>query len=174
MPTAFDRALARGKAENPGRRPADVETWLESIEEALAEPAAARAPEPAEQASASTSTARRRPRLVLAAVLVVVGLAAGLGLGEQIWHDPPVAVADGSSLAISGPEKVSVGETSTFTANVEGVESWVWELPDGRFLADESTVSMTASRAGSAEVVLHSRAADGTALEAHHRFRVDG
>ena len=174
LPTALGRALARGTAENPRRRPADVETWLASIEEALTEPAAAPAPDPAEQGSTSTPTARRRPRLILAAVLVVLGLAAGLGIGEQIWHDPPGAVADGASLAISGPEEVSVGETATFAADAEGVESWVWELPDGRFLADESTISMTASSAGSAEVVLRSRAPDGTELETHHRFRVDG
>src|SRR5699024_6468632 len=124
--------------------------------------------------STSTPTARRRPRLILAAVLVALGLAAGLGIGEQIWPDPPGAVADGASLAISGPEGVAVGATATFAADAEGVESWVWELPDGRFLADESTISMTASSAGRAEVVLRSRAPDGTELETHHRFRVAG
>ena len=66
-----------------------------------------------------------------------------------------------------------MGETSTFSADVTGVDSWVWTLPDGRFVVDESTVSMTASSAGSAEVVLRSRAADGTELESRHSFRVD-
>lgn len=177
MPAAFDRALSRGAAENPRRRPADVDAWLRLIEETLAEPPDA-APDPAEQSSASgplprQSALRRRSRVLLATGLVVVGLAVGLGLGERVWHDPPVAAAEGASMTISGPDEFSVGETARFTADVDGVDSWVWELPDGRFIVDESTVSMTAASAGSAEVVLRSRTPDGTVLEAHHRLHVE-
>src|SRR5699024_10455054 len=81
--------------------------------------------------------------------------------------------ADGVSVAIDGPEEVSVGETATFTADVTGAETWVWSLPDGRFLLDRSTVTMTPTSAGRAELVLRSRTADGTVLETHHRFRVE-
>ena len=180
-PAALTRALSRGMAENPRRRPADVEAWLASIEEALAEPPAdppAEASAPAAhaetaEAGAAPARPRRRARLALAAVLLVVGLAAGLGLGERVWHDPPVAAADGVSVAIDGPDEVSVGETATFTADVTGAETWVWSLPDGRFLLDRSTVTMTPTSAGRAELVLRSRTADGTVLETHHRFRVE-
>src|SRR5699024_1258652 len=131
-PAALTRALSRGMAENPRRRPADVEAWLASIEEALAEPPAdppAEASAPAAhaetaEAGAAPARPRRRARMALAAVLLVVGLAAGLGLGERVWHDPPVAAADGVSVAIDGPEEVSVGETATFTADVTGAETW--------------------------------------------------
>src|SRR5699024_5751721 len=180
-PAALTRALSRGMAENPRRRPADVEAWLASIEEALAEPPAdppAEASAPAAhaetaEAGAAPARPRRRARMALAAVLLVVGLAAGLGLGERVWHDPPVAAADGVSVAIDGPEEVSVGETATFTADVTGAETWVWSLPDGRFLLARSTVTMTPTSAGRAELVLRSRTADGTVLEPHPRFRVE-
>lgn len=175
LPAAFTRALARGQAENPRRRPADVETWLASLEEALADP-----PQPTTdadsdaQSSAPPRPVRPRLRVVLALALVVVGLAAGLGLGERVWHDPPVAAADGASLAITGPDRLAVGEQATFTASTEGVETWVWELPDGQFITDEATVSMTATSAGAAEIVLRSRTAEGTELETRHPLRVDG
>ena len=173
MPSALTRSLTRGMAENPRRRPADVEAWLKSIEEALAPPPA-EAPAPAEeQPSPAPPARRRRPRIILAAALLVVGLAAGLGLGEQIWHDAPVAAADSASLGISGPEELAVGEEARFTASVEGAESWVWELPDDRYVVDQGTISLTPSSAGSAEVVLRARAPDGTELEARHRLRVD-
>jgi len=171
LPTAFRRALARGQAENPKRRPADVEAWLSSLEEALADPPEVTGDTDAPVA-APPRPPRRRLRLVLALVLVAVGLAAGLGLGERIWHEPPVAVAGSASLAISGPDELTVGEQATFAADIEGTESWVWELPDGRFVTDAPTVSMTPTSAGTAEIVLRSRSADGTELVTRHQLRV--
>lgn len=173
LPTAFHRALTRGMAENPRRRPVDAGAWLASIEAALAEPPVASA-EPAAAEAPAAPTPRRRIRALLAIGLLVMGLVSGIGLGELIWHDRPVAAADGASLAIDGPEEVTVGDTATFTADVAGVDSWVWMLPDGRFIVDESTVSMTAASPGSADVVLRSLGQDGTTLEVHHRLRVDG
>lgn len=173
LPAAFGRALARGQADAPRRRPADVEAWLASLEEALADPPEAAA-ETGEQTGAPPRPARRRLHAVLALVLVAVGLAAGLSLGERIWHDPPVAADDGASLAITGPDQLAVGEQATFTASTEGLETWVWELPDGQFITDEATVSMTATSAGAAEIVLRSRTAEGTELETRHPLRVDG
>ena len=78
------------------------------------------------------------------------------------------------TLAITGPDRLAVGEQATFTASTEGVETWVWELPDGQFITDEATVSMTATSAGAAEIVLRSRTAEGTELETRHPLRVDG
>ncbi|GAA4520485.1 serine/threonine-protein kinase [Brachybacterium paraconglomeratum] len=172
LPPAFHRALARGKAENPQRRPDDTDAWLASIEAALAEPPAATA-EPAE-AAAAAARPRPRNRVLLTVGLAIAALIAGIGFGELLWHDPTIAAADGASISIDGPEELTVGEAATFTADVDGVDSWVWMLPGGRFIVDESTVSMTAASPGSAEVVLRSLTEDGTVLETHHRLRVDG
>ncbi|MGP9844006.1 protein kinase domain-containing protein [Brachybacterium sp. 107] len=172
LPAAFHRALARGMAENPRRRPGDAEAWLESIEAALAEPPAAPA-EMAENDAPAAPAPRRRLLTLLAVGLLVVGLVAGIGLGNLIWDDAPVAAADGALIAIEGPEEVAVGDTATFTADVTGADTWVWVLPDGRFIVDESTVSMTAASPGNADVVLRSLSPNGTTLEIHHRLHVD-
>ena len=178
MPSAFGRAVSRGKAENPRRRPRDAGSWLESIEEALAEPGEA-APDTAPGSAASPAAApapvpapRARRRIVLATGLLVVGLAAGVGVGERLWNDAPTAASGGSSLAIDGPEELAVGESASYSAELEGVDSWVWTLPDGRYIADEKTVAVTATSSGGAEVVLRARARDGTPLETRLELRV--
>ncbi|MGP5129786.1 protein kinase domain-containing protein [Brachybacterium tyrofermentans] len=172
MPSAFTRALARGRAENPRKRPEDVETWLASIEEALADPPAAAPDSPApELAPAPRSTLRRR--VLPAVALLIIGLLVGLGLGKPVWDDAPVAASDGASLAIDGPETLAEGESATYSADVTGVDSWVWTLPDGRHVVGERTVSLTPTSPGRADVVLRARAADGTELESRLELRVE-
>src|SRR5699024_2006085 len=93
--------------------------------------------------------------------------------GVAAGRPRPAAAGDGAPVASAGPERGSVGAPATCTADVTGAETWVWSLPDGRFLLDRSTVTMTPTSAGRAELVLRSRTADGTVLETHHRFRVE-
>src|SRR5699024_796385 len=158
-PAALTRALSRGMAENPRRRPADVEAWLASIEEALAEPPAdppAEASAPAAhaetaEAGAAPARPRRRARMALAAVLRVVGFAAGLGRGAGVWHDPPVDAAADAPLAETG----------------------VGSLPDGPDEHAGCAGAMPSTSAGRAWLVLRARTADGTVLETHHRVRVE-
>lgn len=101
---------------------------------------------------------------------VARGLAAGAGV--TAWLDRPRAVAGSASVTISGPATATVGEPVTLTASVAGAEHWVWTLPTGAYVTDEDTVRLTASSAGSAEVVLEARAPDGTALTTVHRLQV--
>src|SRR5699024_4883926 len=109
---------ARGdRRPSPGRSPAAWRRIPGDVPPMAGGSAPAAHAERAE-AGAAPARPRRRARMARAAVLLVVGLAAGLGLGERVWHDPPVAAADGVSVAIDGPEEVSVGETATFTADV--------------------------------------------------------
>src|SRR5699024_5859900 len=86
--------------------------------------------------------------------------------------DEPVADVDGAAIAVEGPSEVQVGEPAVFTAEADGVESWVWVLPTGTHVADESEAVLTPTSSGAAEVVLRARAPDGTELEARHTLRV--
>ncbi|MGY5766577.1 serine/threonine-protein kinase [Brachybacterium sp. DNPG3] len=182
QPAALHRALERGLQEDPADRQPDATTWLAEVEAALttadAESAAGTASStPGSSAAPDSSDApaaphrvRRRALLVVALVLVLLaGLGVGsvLGLGGRV----PSAVGD-ASLAIDGPEQVQVGEEAVFTAETAGVESWVWTLPSGSHRLDVEEVTLTASGAGTAEIVLRARTADGRDLEARRTVRV--
>ena len=106
----------------------------------------------------------------------VVLLAAVLGLlGGYLLRgseqDVPSSSAD-VLVAIDGPEEVAVGEPATFTAQVEGVDSWVWVLPTGGHLADEEEAVLTPTSPGTAEVVLRTHTPEGAELEASHTIDV--
>lgn len=75
-------------------------------------------------------------------------------------------------MAIEGPTVMRVQETATFTAETEGLSSWVWTLPSGRYLVDQPTVTITASTPGAAQLLLRGRSADGTELLTVHRISV--
>lgn len=77
-------------------------------------------------------------------------------------------------MTISGPDEVAVGETATFSADADGVTTWVWTLPTGAYVVDEEQVSVTLSGAGTARVVLTAIADDGTELRTEHVFTVTG
>ena len=59
-----------------------------------------------------------------------------------------------------------MGEQAVFTAEVEGVDSWVWTLPTGEHLVDAEQATLTASGPGRAELVLRARTTEGQELEA--------
>ena len=182
LPDAVQNVLTRSLATDPDQRHQDVTAWLADIEAALPDqddPAAggavaaggrggasAEAP-----ASSESSRARRRITAAVVVLALVLALAGGVLIGR--WAAVPGSSTDQASVAISGPDQVGVGEAVTFTASVEGVNSWVWTLPDGSHVLDEETVTLTARSGGSAEVVLRARAPDGTPIAAVHRVVVE-
>lgn len=188
LPKAFHKVLTRGMATAPNRRQPDVAAWLADVEEALAppapEPAPIPEPEPPRTQAPPVGEAhrngppgvrrRRRWRTVwVAGLIILVTALAGLLAGYLLrGTDDPVAAAEGASVSVEGPDEVQVGEPAAFTAEVEGVESWVWVLPTGTHVADEEETILTPTSAGTAEVVLRTRAPDGTPLEARHTLRV--
>lgn len=190
LPKAFHKVLKRGMAAAPNRRQPDVAAWLAELEEALAPPAPVPEPEPepaprpSELQTLPTSAAdgqatvpgarRRRWRTVGVVGLVILVIALASLLAGYLLRGPgdPVAAAEGASVSVEGPSEVQVGEPATFTAEVEGAESWVWVLPTGTHVADEDETVLTPTSAGTADVVLRTRAPDGTQLEARHTLRV--
>lgn len=189
LPAALDRVLERGLHDDPGARQSDATTWLSEVEQALVPDSAPVAPASALPATAPSSSSGEPDRapgpsasptpgtrigrpaalaaLIVVAVLIGLGLGAVLGLGSG----PPPAAA-GASLAIEGPQEITVGQEAVFTAQVEGVDSWVWSLPTGTHVVDAEQTVLTASGTGTAEVVLRARAPDGQDLEARHTVRV--
>lgn len=121
-------------------------------------------------AKAPTSSPRRRALVV---ALPVLALGLGLGAGSLLGLDASAPSAAGdSSLAIAGPDEIQVGEQAVFTAEVEGVDSWVWTLPTGEHLVDAEQATLTASGPGRAELVLRARTTEGQELEARRVVRV--
>lgn len=183
LPSELEGALRQSLADDPDDRHQDVTAWLADVEAALApvrpvtgtgevdpppgDPGArAEAPR-----SGGSSRARRRITAAVVVLALVLALAGGVLIGR--WMAAPGSSTEQASVAISGPDQVGVGEQATFTAEVQGVSSWVWTLPGGAHVLDEQTVSLTARGAGSAEVVLRARAPDGTPVEVVHRVVVE-
>lgn len=189
LPKAFHKVLRRGMATAPNRRHSDVAAWLAELEEALAPPVPQPAPEPDPEPPRTHALPaadevhrdgqpgvrrRRRWRTVwVSGLLILVTALAGLLAGYLLrGTDDPVAAAEGASVSVEGPNEVQVGVPATFSADVEGVGSWVWVLPTGTHVADEEVTVLIPTSAGTAEVVLRTRAPDGTPLEARHTLRV--
>ncbi|MEY8654921.1 protein kinase domain-containing protein [Brachybacterium paraconglomeratum] len=181
MPQALQDVLARGLSEDPGSRQAEATEWITEIEEALAPPppalpaggtapgadgdSAANALAGAVAGSTRADIGARRRALLVA--LPALALGVGLGAGALLGLDASAPSAAGdSSLAIAGPDEIQVGEQAVFTAEVEGVDSWVWTLPTGEHLVDDQEAMLTASGPGRAELVLRARTAEGQDLEA--------
>lgn len=106
---------------------------------------------------------------LLAALALLAGVVTGFSWGSS---DAPPTEAGGASLAVRGPEEVAVGQELTLSADVQGLETWVWTLPTGANAADEAKVSMTATRPGTSEVILRARVPGGPELEVRHEVRV--
>ena len=185
LPAALDAVIERGLAEDPGARQSDAREWLAEVEQALTPPARASTAPPSAPASTTPPSAPAadapsappalRRRTALTALVVVAALLLGLGAGMLLGRGDTVPSAvEGASMTITGPEEVAVGEEAVFTAEVEGVDSWVWSLPSGSHVADAEQVSIVASSPGTAEVVLQGRSADGRQLEARATVNVSG
>lgn len=173
---ALDRVIGRGLRSAPQRRQADASGWLDEVEQALrpAEPV----PAP-ESSGAGTSHPGRRRRSALkraalaggvGVLLVAISFVAGLILGAA--GEEASSTAEDASLGIDGPTTLAVGEQAAFTAEVDGVDSWVWVLPTGAHVSDEEQVELTPTSAGGAELLLRARIPGGTQLETRHTIRV--
>lgn len=183
MHRRLHRVLSRGMQTDPGRRQTDTSTWLSEVEEALAlpEPAPSQGAEPShsspEQAHGSLPAWPRqslRRRVLTSGVVFVLVLALGV-LGGFLLRGPgeePLSSYEEVSLGIDGPAEITVGETASFTAEVEGAESWVWVLPTGTHVADEQEAVLIPTRAGTAEVILRAQAPGGPELETRHTVQV--
>src|SRR5699024_12254822 len=110
-------------------------------------PAAPQAPTCQETSARSGSATRPRRLNVLAAVLALLaGLA--LGAGGFAWWSAGEGQVAGATATIEGPARLTVGTPATFTAELTGVTSWAWRLPDGRDVVDEPRVDLAPSEAG--------------------------
>lgn len=174
VPAALTRVLERGQAELPADRHPDVATWLAEVEEALApEPTDAGAT-PSEVTTAPTGTASLGRRLGILLAAVAAGIVLGVLAARLLapWDgDPPPRTAL-ASVAIDGPTDLTVGEEVTFTAEVTGLDSWVWTLPSGRYVLDLETVTLTPQTAGPSHLTLRGQDADGTEIEVVHEVTV--
>ncbi|HLS26815.1 MAG TPA: serine/threonine-protein kinase [Beutenbergiaceae bacterium] len=189
LPAGLFTALERGLAPDPRDRHPDTATWLADIEGALdtatdrwettgARPTGDRAPlSDPRSARAVGARPKRFVHGVRQSAAFILGstalllLAGGFFIGLRVGWGPP-AESGQAAIAIQGPEQIAVGEQATFTAEVQGVDSWVWSLPTGAHVLDEPAVRLTASSAGSARVVLRAVAPDGTDLQAVHPLTV--
>ncbi|WP_299519247.1 serine/threonine-protein kinase [uncultured Serinicoccus sp.] len=166
LPPALGAVLDRGQAPDPEDRQPDVETWLTEVRAAL-EPAAGAggsAPAPVPPGG------RRRHRVQAAGAALLLALGAVLGWGAAAAG--PDDRTSSASVGIAGPEDLTTGTSATFSIEQEGLESWVWLLPDGRFLSDEPSVTLSPTLPGQARLVLTGRDEQGRELRAVHRLSV--
>ena len=189
LPSALTKVLKRGMADRPKRRQANAQEWLKEVEEALAPPAPEVPSEPDKLASAaeadtdaearSVASAKRGRivrRLQRALVLagLVIALVGGVLLGRWAFEGSgtPPAHSASSSIDITGPDEIEVGQPAIFTAETDGVNSWVWTLPSHRYVSDQATVTITATSPGTAVVILRSQTPEGEDLEVRHSVQV--
>lgn len=189
LPDPFHQALHRGMRSDPDQRQQTVTQWLAEIESALTpepppptSPPGPPAPEgagfegvgphlPDSIPSGSSNDTVRTSTLLLTGLAVLTGII-GLVAGLFLSSDRHPSEIDDVSIAISGPEEITVGEPVTFTAETEGVDSWIWALPTGTHVVDDAEATMTPTEAGTNEIILRARADDGEELETRHRVTV--
>lgn len=140
---------------------------------------------------ARTGEVSRRTRAVAALALVaalVVGVVAGVSIGRRGTSSDRVSerttLADGqvrftttegdSSLELTGPAEVTVGEAAIITAAGDRLVDTTWMNPDGQVFEDEDRVQVTPSSTGSVTVIAVGRDEDGRQLVAEFRFRATG
>ena len=170
----LDPVLERSLSADPRDRHRDVGHWLADVEGALAPPPA-QPVHPAsdvagEPAPTSWRAAVARP---VAAGAVAGILAMGLGGGWLLRGDgdPPARTAT-ASVSIEGPASTTTGQAATFTLEHNGVDSWVWVLPSGEFVADRESVTLTPSGPGRATVTVRAQDGEGSPLQADHELDV--
>lgn len=181
LPPELFQVLRRGIAADPADRHPDVGSWLADVEASL-RPASPQGAPPATAPLAASAPAvpgrrsgprgrRSRRALVLTAVLALLGavtFTAGWWLAD---HPPPSRTAQ-AAIAIDGPDELRVGAEGVFTADLQGITTWVWALPTGEYVVDQPSVSLMPSSPGTARVELRARAPDGTELRTVHRLTV--
>lgn len=166
LPQPVVAALRRGCATDPDDRPADVQEWLRELETALA-PRTTPSPTPPAPEGASR---RELLRGLVPAGAGVVGAVAGAVLWPRLTQ--PGDTHGAARVEVSGPAEVAVGERAAFVLDHSDVTSWVWELPDGRFVSGRRRVVLTPRGAGRARVVVRATTTDGAPLVTTHHLRV--
>ncbi|WP_413544246.1 protein kinase domain-containing protein [Citricoccus nitrophenolicus] len=194
LPRAFLQVLRRGMRTSPRQRQQTMAEWGAEIERALA-PDTTRSTTPAPPSSGTgapevpagpgagrsargAAGGERRPRwrvraVGLVALLATLAALTGVVAG-YLWGSPdaPPTAEAGASISVHGPEAVAVGQEITLSADVEGLDSWVWTLPTGAQVIGEREVTMTATRPGTSEVILRARVPGGPELEARYEVTV--
>src|SRR5690625_613954 len=177
LPPALDVALRRSLAPDPAHRHQDVAAWLADVEASLAPPVpvgpgpdASTGPDGASDAGPASTTRPRRSTVLATTLALLAGLA--LGAGGLAWWNGQQDQVEGVTISIDGQDQLTVGTPATFTADLTGVTSWTWLLPDGRYVVDEPSITLEPSGAGTAEIVLRGVTADGVELEAVHHIVV--
>ncbi|MDH4277821.1 MAG: serine/threonine protein kinase [Acidimicrobiia bacterium] len=178
-------AIAAGMADDPARRPATIEEWYRSVRRALIPPL------PVD----SVTARRRRPlvagvvaALVAAIAVIVIAGMAGVRLvnrsgAARIEAEVATAVTDGvvtttadldgSTVVITGPETIAVGETGTFTVELpEDISTWTWISPTGTHHTGEPSLAVRATRPGRGVVQLVISGATGETRVVAHGFDV--
>ena len=164
LPAGLGTVLDRGQALDPADRQPDVETWLAQVRGAL-EPMA-------EDRSAPAVGVGGRRRRRLGALLATLLLALGAAVGWGVAAAGPDDRTAGASLGIDGPQELTTGTSATFTVRQDGLRSWVWLLPDGRYVSDEPSVTLTPTLPGQARLVLTARDEQGRELRSVQELTV--
>ncbi|HXH58874.1 serine/threonine-protein kinase [Iamia sp.] len=194
-PQGIVSTLSRGLSRAPGDRHATAAEWEAEVRAALA-PAelSPTLPAPAlpgpvagtEHPSSSPGQRRRARRGLVVVVALIAVLAGGAGgrllatddddgsgsRTEEIGSGRVRAEASEGDLTVSveGPETLTVGEPSSFTADVGDAESWVWVGPDGRISPDAPSLDVTPGSEGQLAITLV--ASDGTGRTVRAVLRV--
>ncbi|MEL6981523.1 MAG: serine/threonine-protein kinase [Actinomycetota bacterium] len=127
---------------------------------------------PAAAAATAAGSPRRRVGMALVAVAAVAGLAAGWLVGrsdggadtaaaatvettrladDEVRH---TATMDGVEVAVTGPDRVELGQTVTFVADASDAEALRWVGPDGSIIGGQTELSILASQLGEGELSL--------------------
>lgn len=196
LPVELTAALDRSRAQDPQDRHPDVASWLADLEAAVRPPAAVATPtgpaaaegdavpgsaptavtsllpeQPVAQVTAGTMRGRRLGiLLVVSVVALVVGVLGGYLLGQGTGAAP--AQTPLASVEITGPTDLTVGAAATFTAEVTGLESWVWTLPSGRYVLDAPAITVTPETAGPSHLVLRGQDREGQEIVVEHHLQV--
>ncbi len=123
-------------------------------------------------------------RMVLAgAIAGLIGLSAGVagtrllsGDGIEISRTAQGVVRTqsehGVTVAITGPEAATVGQTITFVADVTGASESRWVAPDGSIVDGAAPLSLLAAKTGDAQVTLIASSPAGETVEVTAEFSV--
>jgi hypothetical protein len=79
--------------------------------------------------------------------------------------------SDASTVTITGPAEVPVGESATFVAGTAGVKNSFWIAPNGDTHRNVETLEVTARTSGGATVTLVGIDGQGRTLQVAHSFQ---